>query len=256
MTLRHRTLRPASLPLAELALWNRRRQDPARQLGSVAGRYARWGLTRRPPVVPVANWIGRRPAARASGPAARRNEAQEAVSQSEKLARLLAVLFLAKEPLSSRKLSQYANLADGTEARTLVRHLQQEFSQAGRAFGVREVAGGFQLATEPRYARWIRRLQHIEPPPRLSTPALETLAVVAHRQPVPRAEIELVRGVACGEILNQLMSRDLIRVAGRSTELGRPYLYSTTRRFLQAFGLRSLDQLPISESPPGEPSDE
>ena len=83
---------------------------------------------------------------------------------------------------------------------------------------------------------------------RLSAPSLETLAVVAYRQPVMRAEIEAVRGVGCGEILNQLMSRDLVRVGGRSSELGRPYLYNTTKRFLQLFGLKSLEELPRAEA--------
>ena len=161
-----------------------------------------------------------------------------------KIRRLEALLFLAREPLSSRKLSQYANLADGTEARTLVLQLNSRLDEAGRAFRVREVAGGFQLTTRPKFAKWLRRLEHIPAHERLSAPSMETLAVVAFRQPVVRAEIEAIRGVSCGEILNQLMNRDLIRVGGRSDELGRPYLYNTTKRFLQVFGLRSLSDLP------------
>jgi segregation and condensation protein B len=82
---------------------------------------------------------------------------------------------------------------------------------------------------------------------RLSAPAMETLAVVAYRQPVLRAEVEAIRGVQCGEILRQLMERDLVRIAGRSEELGRPFLYGTTRRFLEVFGLRHLDELPRAE---------
>ena len=179
----------------------------------------------------------------------------------QKMANLQAVLFLARDPLTSRKLSQYARLADGTEARTLVRRLNQQLDQVGRAFRVQEVAGGFQLTTRPKFAKWLRRLDYVPGALRLSAPSLETLAVVAYRQPVLRSDIEAIRGVSCGEILNQLMERDLIRVGGRSSELGRPYLYNTTKRFLQVFGLRSLDELPrvgifrdVAETTPAVPS--
>ncbi len=162
--------------------------------------------------------------------------------------RLEAILFLAREPLSARRLSQYANLADGTEARTLIRHLNQQYDLRGQAFRVEEVAGGFQLLTKPQFASWLRRLGHVPTETRLSVPALETLAVVAYRQPILRADVEAVRGVNCGEILRQLMDRDLVRICGRSEELGRPYLYGTTKKFLQTFGLVDLDQLPRAEA--------
>ncbi len=166
------------------------------------------------------------------------------LSRDPALARLEAVLFLAREPLTSRKLSQYANLADGTQARTLVRRLNEYYDVAGRAFRVEQVAGGYQLLTRRKLAPWLRRLAHVPVETRLSAPALETLAVIAYRQPVPRADIEAIRGVNCEEILRQLMERDLLRIDGRSEELGRPYLYSTTKRFLQVFGLVNLEELP------------
>ena len=169
------------------------------------------------------------------------------ISEEVRLQRLEAILFLAKEPLSSRKLSQYANLADGTEARTLVARLNENLDRVGRAFQVQEVAGGFRLGTRSKFASWLRRLEHIPRETRLSGPAMETLAVVAYRQPVVRADVEAIRGVSCVEILRQLMERDFVRINGRSEELGRPYLYSTTKRFLQVFGLRSLEELPRSE---------
>jgi segregation and condensation protein B len=162
----------------------------------------------------------------------------------ESLARLEAVLLLAKEPLSSRKLAQFAGLEDGTKARTLIRKLNAEYDQAGRAFRVEEVAGGYQLLTRRKFSSWLRRLAHIPGEARLSSPALETLAVIAYRQPVLRADIEAIRGVNCGEILRQLMERDLVRISGRSEELGRPFVYATTRRFLHLFGLHSLEDLP------------
>lgn len=167
--------------------------------------------------------------------------------RDRRLQRLEAVLFVAREPLTSRKLSQFANLADGTEARTLIRRLNELYDASGRAFRVEEVAGGFQLLSRKRFARWLRRLSHTPAEVRLSAPAMETLAVVAYRQPALRADIEAIRGVNCGEILRQLMERDLVRISGRSEDLGRPYLYSTTRRFLQLFGLRDLDQLPRAD---------
>jgi segregation and condensation protein B len=158
--------------------------------------------------------------------------------------RLEAVLFLAREPLSLRKLAQLANLTDGTEARTLLRALCERYDQRGCAFQVAQVAGGYQLLSRHEFAAWLRPQATIEREIRLSAPSLETLAVVAYRQPVLRAEVEAIRGVACGEILRQLMDRDLLRIVGRSEELGRPLRYGTTKRFLEVFGLSNLDQLP------------
>lgn len=161
-----------------------------------------------------------------------------------KLARIEAALFLSREPLSTRKLANVAKLADGTQARTLVKRLAQRYEMRGSAMQVVEVAGGVQLFTRPAVADWVRRLHGESEEIRLSAPALETLAVVAYRQPVVRAEIEAIRGVQCGEILRVLMERDLLRIVGRSEELGRPFLYGTTKKFLQVFGLRRLEQLP------------
>jgi segregation and condensation protein B len=172
-----------------------------------------------------------------------------------RLARVEAVLLLASEPLGIRKIGQFASLADATEARTLIRRLNQIYDQQGTAFRVEEVAGGFQLLTRSKFGGWLRRLQQASVETRLSNPALETLAIVAYRQPVLRAEIEAVRGVQCGEMLRQLMERDLIRIAGRSEELGRPFQYATTKRFLQVFGLRHLDELPRAEDLRRRPSE-
>ena len=170
-----------------------------------------------------------------------------ASGRDHRLQRLEAVLLMSREPLNSRKLSQFANLADGTEARTLLRRLNEWYDKIGRSFRVEEVAGGFQLLSRKKFGTWLQRLTHIPTETRLSAPGLETLAVIAYRQPVLRADIEAIRGVNCGEILRQLMERDLVRIGGRSEELGRPYLYCTTRRFLNLFGLVSLEELPRSE---------
>ena len=185
------------------------------------------------------NWQRRRASTSAS------NEGHtSAVSPEVKLARVEAILFLAREPLGSRKLAQFASLADGTEARTIVRRLNRKYDEEGTAFRAEEVAGGFQLLTRPKFGSWLRRIHRNSVESRFSAPALETLAVVAYRQPVLRADIEAIRGVDCGEILRQLMDRDLVRIVGRAQELGRPYLYGVTKHFLQLFGLRGLEDLP------------
>jgi len=163
--------------------------------------------------------------------------------RNHRLARLEAVLFLSRESLNSRKLSDYADLEDGTEARTLIQQLNQLYQDEQSVLRVERVAGGYQLVTHWQFGRWLKRLGAGQAGIRLSAPAMETLAVVAHRQPVLRIQVEAIRGVSCGEMLRQLMERDLVRIRGRSEELGRPYLYGTTKRFLQQFGLDSIEEL-------------
>lgn len=165
-------------------------------------------------------------------------------ARSRALAEVEAILWVAREPIGTRKLAQLAGLADGTEARTLVRKLNALYDSGGRAFRIEEIAGGLQLMSRWKFAPWLRRLHTMPVEVRLSAPAMETLAVVAYRQPALRAQIEAVRGVQCGEILRQLMEKDLVRIVGRSDELGRPFLYGTSKTFLRVFGLRHLDELP------------
>lgn len=227
---------------------------PAEQLHSASGRCR---LAPRLRFAPIRRALRRELPARALEVEPPLAGEDELAARDESLARLEAVLLLAREPLPARKLSQFAGLEDGTQARTLVRRLNQGYDLAGRAFRIEELAGGYQLLTRPKFSRWLRRLGHVPPETRLSAPALETLSVVAYRQPVLRADIEAVRGVNCGEILRLLLERDLVRICGRSEELGRPYLYATTRRFLQVFGLKSLEDLPraagMRVSPPAAP---
>jgi segregation and condensation protein B len=233
------------------------RRSPPEQLGSISlqsgvGVVASKEL--RAVVRKAAPW--RQRLARRSVQAA---EASDAWGRDDRTARLEAVLFLTREPVSSRKLAQLAHLADGTEARTLVRRLNRVYDESGSAFRAEELAGGFQLMSRPKFGVWLRRLYDSPGEVRLSAPALETLAVVAYRQPVLRAEIEAIRGVDCGEILRQLMDRDLVRTAGRADELGRPYRYASTKRFLQVFGLRHLEDLPRADllrNPLPDPNDQ
>ncbi len=176
--------------------------------------------------------------------------------------RVEAVLLLAKNPLSPRKLAQLAQVADATEVRTHVRDLGSVYQNLGRAMRIELVAGGYRMMTRSALSPWLSRLSHVPAPVRLSTPMMETLAIVAYRGPLARSSVEAIRGVACGELLRQLMERDLIRIAGRSEELGRPYLYGTTKRFLQLFGLANSEALPpiqwqtLQEDNPEESSQE
>jgi segregation and condensation protein B len=160
---------------------------------------------------------------------------------------LEAILFISKEPLSARKLAMLAELSDPTEARTLAKSLNEQYDLQDYSFRIEEVAGGLQLLTRPQFSRWIRRLELAPGEVLLSQGMLETLSIIAYRQPVERAEIEAIRGVSSDEVLRQLMQRDLVRIAGRLEDLGRPYLYGTTRKFLQVFGLQSLEYLPRAQ---------
>jgi len=171
--------------------------------------------------------------------------------RSEELARLEAALFLAREPLTTRRLAKLARLDDGTRARSLIKELRLLHDAAGSAFRVEQIAGGFQLLTRAPFGPWVRRLQDAAPGGRLSPAALETLAIVAYRQPATRAEIEAIRGVGSEEMLRQLMERDFVAIGGRAEDLGRPNVYVTTRRFLAAFGLARIEDLPALAALPG-----
>ena len=164
------------------------------------------------------------------------------------LAKLEAVLFLSREPLSSRRLSQYAELPERKRVKALIKDLNHRYDEQQCSFRVVEVAGGFQLRTRPQLASWLLRTQEIPQTVRLSTPALETLAVIAYRQPVHRADVERIRGVQCGELIRQLQERNLVKIIGRSEELGRPFLYGTTKNFLEVFGLGSIRELTKHET--------
>ncbi|MEJ5342331.1 MAG: SMC-Scp complex subunit ScpB [Thermogutta sp.] len=175
------------------------------------------------------------------------HRAQEGPIWGEGVRRVEAALFLARQPLTPRKIAQICGFESAAEVRGYLRRLGKLYDEVGAAFCLVEVAGGFQLRTRPEFYPWVARLARDERQIRLSPPAMETLAIIAYRQPVLRAEIESIRGVQCGEILRQLMDRGLVKIVGRSEELGRPYLYGTTETFLEVFGLRGLDELPHAE---------
>jgi segregation and condensation protein B len=169
------------------------------------------------------------------------------VVRGEKLARLEAALFCADGALSIRKLVQAATLADAAETRALLDALNAAYDVGGSAFRVERVASGYQLLTRPAYAKWLGRLHQRQSDLKLSAPALETLTIIAYRQPITRADVEAVRGVQSAEMIKQLMERGLVKICGEDDSLGRPYLYDTTRRFLEVFGLKSLGDLPMAD---------
>jgi len=131
-----------------------------------------------------------------------------------------------------------------------ITELRAEYDDQERAFGIFEVGGGYQILTRPEYAPALERFDSVPSSQRLSGPALETLAILAYRQPVGRAEVEEIRGVGAGAVLKTLQERGLVEVVGRGEGLGRPLLYGTTPFFLQHFGFRSLDDLPRPEELP------
>ena len=157
---------------------------------------------------------------------------------------LEALLFAAEEPLSAGRLSAMIEETSPAMIADLVRELNGDYLRESRAFQVQEVAGGFRLVTRPEYAAWVRELRAAGASPRLSQAALETLSIVAYKQPVTRAELESIRGVTVEGVLKTLVERELVRIVGREEGLGRPLLYGTTDHFLEYFGLPSLDALP------------
>jgi segregation and condensation protein B len=160
------------------------------------------------------------------------------------LARVEAALMATDDPLTPRRLAVVADLPDAAAARTQVHRLQALYDKDGSAFQVVELAGGYQLLTRPEYHAWLLRARRLHVDLRLSASARETLAIVAYRQPITRADVEAIRGVQCSDMLRLLMEKGLLRIAGRDESLGRPVLYGTTRKFLQCFGLKSLRDLP------------
>ena len=178
------------------------------------------------------------------------------------LARIIeALLFSAPKTLSIREIAaavkgasaedelspnEFARVTEAEIAAAL-EELKIEYVQEQRAFQIIEKAEGWQLVTDPAFARWVRQLFPVPKPARLTAPGLETLAIIAYRQPITRADVEAVRGVNIDGVLQTLMERGLVKIAGRAEIPGRPLLYETTQFFLDHFGLRNLDELPNVE---------
>jgi len=172
-----------------------------------------------------------------------------------------ALFFSAQKPLSPREivdalsnagtegeftLNEFANIRPA-EVAAAIEQLKIEYIQHEHGFQLVEKADGWQLTSDPKYAQWVRGLFPAPKPARLSSPALETLAIIAYRQPITRADVEAVRGVTIDGVLQTLMERGLVKISGRAEIPGRPLLYETTEFFLDHFGLRNLDELPNVE---------
>jgi 23S rRNA pseudouridine2605 synthase len=158
-----------------------------------------------------------------------------------------ALLFASDTPLEAERIREVLDLGDAAEARALIDALRERYAAADGALTVVEVAGGFRMVTRPEIAPWLLRLAKTRTKARLSRPSLETLAIVAYRQPVSRPEVDALRGVNSDAVLDNLLDRRLVRISGRKEAPGRPFLYETTREFLVAFGLRDLGDLPKVE---------
>ena len=161
---------------------------------------------------------------------------------------LEALLFSTHHPLTAGKLGELLDLRVTKPIRNAIKALNAQYEETGRSFRVEQVAGGYQLLTLPEFGDTLKKFHQREIDAKLTKAALETLAIIAYKQPILRVDVEAIRGVACGETIRSLMEKHLVKIAGRAEEPGRPILYGTTKRFLELFGLNSLKDLPQSEA--------
>ena len=155
-----------------------------------------------------------------------------------------ALLFVAGEPLSIDRIKTILEDADKKAIQAMLWEIQHEYDMRLSGLRILEVAGGFQIASRPELAQWIKRLRKVKQSSRLSKPSLETLAIIAYKQPLVKAEIEDIRGVDSSGVIKGLLDKHMIKIVGRKDVAGRPILYATTREFLQYFGLRDIYDLP------------
>ena len=166
---------------------------------------------------------------------------------------LEAVLFASDESLTVARLAGIA----GTGVKQIRRHIENlndKYKANNNAFRIEQIAGGYQMLTLSDYNPWMKKLLRVRSDSKLSPAALETLAIIAYKQPVIRADVEAIRGVQAGEMIRNLMYKRLVKIVGRAEVLGRPMLYGTTRKFLETFGLNSLKDLPKNEELKRPPS--
>ncbi len=159
-----------------------------------------------------------------------------------------AILFAADTPLSPARLAELAGGCGPATVRECIEHLNGKYESCDLSFRIEAIAGGYQMMSLPAFRPWLARLDRQRSETRLSDAALETLAIIAYKQPIIRADIEAIRGVACGEVIGRLRELGLVRIVGRAEIVGRPILYGTTRKFLDVFGLADLDDLPPLEA--------
>jgi len=176
-----------------------------------------------------------------------RTLANGSMIRSERMARLEATLIAVKSATAGR-LAKLARLVDAAEVRQMIDRLNDSYDRTHSAFRVERTAVGYQLMTRSALAGWLDRLHQRQSRMKLSQPAQETLTIIAYQQPVTRADVESIRGVQSTDLIRQLIDRGLIRVAGEDDSLGRPFIYETTRTFLDMFGLGRISDLPDYES--------
>jgi segregation and condensation protein B len=166
-----------------------------------------------------------------------------------------ALLLSTHHPLTGPRLAELLDLPSVKPVRTAIKDLNEQYAATGRSFRVEQVAGGYQILTLPEFGDVLKKLHQKEGDAKLTKAALETLSIIAYKQPILRADVEAIRGVACGETIRSLMEKHLVKIAGRAEEPGRPILYGTTKRFLELFGLNSLKDLPQPDAnkPPPVP---
>lgn len=170
-----------------------------------------------------------------------------------------ALLFASEKPLSIEEIRQVLEEETTQDIRALIDELRDEYEAQARGFRVCEIAGGYQVSTHPDLAPWLKKLHSSRRASRFSKPALETLAIVAYRHPVTRAEIESIRGVNVEGVLKTLLEKEMVKIRGRKDSPGRPIIYGTTNQFLEYFGLKNLSELPTLKelTPPdvGQPQE-
>jgi segregation and condensation protein B len=161
-----------------------------------------------------------------------------------------ALLLSTHHPLTAGRLAEMLDLQSTRGVRQAISNLNEQYESTDRSFRIEQVAGGYQILTLPEFGEALNRLHQKEIDAKLTKAALETLSIIAYKQPILRADVEAIRGVACGETIRSLMEKHLVKIAGRAEEPGRPILYGTTKRFLEIFGLNSLKDLPQPEGTP------
>ena len=172
-------------------------------------------------------------------------ENEQELLQTDDLKKIVeTLLFITDRPVKPTRLADVIDGANVKQVREVITALQDEYTAQGRAVQIVEIGGGFQMATKPEYGRWVRKLYNEKMTTKLSNAALETLAIVAYKQPITRAEMEAIRGVDVAGPLERLLERSLVRVVGKKDTIGRPMVYGTTDEFLRMFGLNKLSELP------------
>jgi segregation and condensation protein B len=170
-----------------------------------------------------------------------------AVVQRERAKTIIeCLIFTSETPLTIENIKDVVEDVSKKELKELIEELMQEYQNLKRGIFIREVAHGYQFCTKPEYAQWIQKLKKSKPY-HFSQPTLETLAIIAYKQPVTKAEIEAIRGVDCTGVLKSLLEKKLLTILGRKDVIGRPFLYGTTSKFLEVFGLENLASLPAVE---------